>query len=917
MALKPIQILINAKDNASSVFASLQSKVAAVGVAIAGYFGISAFAGAVRGAADMESAMSRVQAATGAGADEMRELRKAADEAAVNTKFTGVEAAGALENLAKAGLSAQESIGALPAVMNLAQAGDIGLGEASEYVTKAVMGMGLAFSDAGRVADVLALGANATNTSVTGLAQALSYAAPVAQSMGLSLESTVAMMGKLADGGIDASRSGTALANVLAQFSDPASNFRRELGAAGITTTNFEKALHQLADAGPRGEKAILAVGLNAGPALRSLLNQGMPALDELTQKLHGAEGSAAAAAKVMQDNLNGSLQGLSSAWGALKDKLATPVLPVLREGVDQLAAAFKNAVADGTVQRFGESIATAFKTGIQFVRDFISTVDFNAVLARMQEFANNANETFTKVGEYATNAGNTVKLAYGIMSAGVNGVLTAIYGIGSVFAEVAEGVMKGVALLRERLAKITFGNLSESFKLAAEDARSMAQGFGDAAQAMRDKASQSFQDMADRAQTARNGFEGLVASQGVASKATAEWAAIVAAARAETEASADAAVKAGIAYQKKSNAEQLATQAAQTHKDAIAKLRAEYDALISTGSLTEAAQKLQEINDKLRQTPAATTEAKEKLEAAFKNLGMTASADLEEAASRTSAAWDTMTAQGVRSASVLREAFAAYANATLAAAERQGDAAVATAQRMLATKAAAAGLTLEVDRSGQVIVKSMRDAKKATDDVRDSAKGAAGGYREMGAAAAESAQKLKALYDRHRLNADQSQADIDASRKNVSGNAAILQTDINQQIAERYGEEFIGNALAEQAFQRRLELDNYRKNYGNVARSQQSLNEQRNIAAELERLERAIEAERQSAQGGTTAAPAVPARGDEAAPSRRRGGVSSGMSVGSTVVNITLDGYTRTINTDSPGAQMIRELMEAKARSR
>jgi len=43
------------------------------------------------------------------------------------------------------------------------------------------MGMGLAFTDAARVADVLALGANATNTSVSGLAQALSYAAPVAQ----------------------------------------------------------------------------------------------------------------------------------------------------------------------------------------------------------------------------------------------------------------------------------------------------------------------------------------------------------------------------------------------------------------------------------------------------------------------------------------------------------------------------------------------------------------------------------------------------------------------------------------------------------------------------------------------------------------------------------------------------------------
>jgi TP901 family phage tail tape measure protein len=208
------------------VFTSLQAKVVAVGTAIAAYFGISAFAGVVRGAADLEQAMSRVQAATGASAEEMAALRKAVEDAGANTKFTSTEAAGALENLAKAGLNASEAIETLPAVLNLAQAGDIGLAESSELVTKAVMGMGLAFSEAGRVADVLALGANATNTSVLGLAQALSYAAPVANSLGLSLETTVAIIGKFADAGIDASRAGTALNSILSQFSNPASKFR-------------------------------------------------------------------------------------------------------------------------------------------------------------------------------------------------------------------------------------------------------------------------------------------------------------------------------------------------------------------------------------------------------------------------------------------------------------------------------------------------------------------------------------------------------------------------------------------------------------------------------------------------------------------------------------------------------------------
>ncbi|MGP1685194.1 MAG: phage tail tape measure protein, partial [Giesbergeria sp.] len=363
-----------------------------------------------------------------------------------------------------------DAVATLPAVLNLAQAGDIGLADASEYVTKAVMGMGLAFSDAGRVADVLAMGANATNTSVSGLAQALSYAAPIAQSAGVSLEGTVAIMGKLADAGIDASRSGTAVANMLAQFQDPASAFKMALADAGITTNNFEEALKQLAASGGKGEKAILAVGLNAGPALRALLNQGMGALDELKKKLEGSAGSAAAAAKVMQDNLAGSMKGLGSAWDTVKNVLGTPVLPVLKDAVDQLAGAFRNAVADGTVQKFGESIATTFQAGIKWVRDFVGTVDFTAVLARLQEFADSANKRFAEVGAYATTAGGVVKLAYGVMSAGINGVLTGIYGMGIVFAETAAGIIRASAYLSESLAKIGFGEAKQRLiKEAAE----------------------------------------------------------------------------------------------------------------------------------------------------------------------------------------------------------------------------------------------------------------------------------------------------------------------------------------------------------------------------------------------------------------------------------------------------------------
>lgn len=714
MAFKPIEILINAKDNASGVFSSLQAKIAAVGAAVAGYFGIKTFAGVVQGAADLESALSRVQAATGASGEEMQRLSKAAQDAGANTKFTSVEAAGALENLAKAGLSAADSIAALPAVLNLAQAGDIGLGEASEYVTKAVMGMGLAFTDAARVADVLALGANATNTSVSGLAQALSYAAPIAQSAGISLEGTVAIMGKLADAGIDASRSGTAVANMLAQFSDPASQFKRALADAGITTNDFEKALHQLAEAGPKGEKAILAVGLNAGPALRALLNQGMGALDELKGKLQGAAGSAAETARIMENNLQGSFKGLQSAWQAVKDTLGAPVLPVLKEGVDQLAGAFRSFVADGTIERMGKSIATAFGEGIKWMREFVGAVDFSAIAAKMQAWADQANAAFQSVGEFATRTGGVLQTAWGVMSAGTNTLLTAIYGIGGAFSEMASVVMQGVAKLRDGLATVTFGGLSESFKLAAEDARNMAQGFGDAAQAMRDKSVKAMQDVADGAQTARDGFAGLVGGMRETRKEADLAEIALAKTIAELSATADANAKAAAAQQQKIEADRAAKQAAADNAAAVAQLRSEYAALVSAGNLQGAAEKLQEIDKALRVTTAssgaagkAAADAAAQIEAAFTRLGITSSAALKDQAANAQRDYETIKTAGTTTAQDIAAAFQKAAQAAI-------DANNGIAPAWVQAEASLRGYVVATDDAGKSVLKLRTEVDKA-----------------------------------------------------------------------------------------------------------------------------------------------------------------------------------------------------------
>lgn len=714
MAKNPVtQILITAKDEASSVFTGLRTHAGKIATAIAGYFGVQMFGDALGSAREFESAMSRVAAASGATGDELQALRAAADEAGTTTKYTATQAAGALENLAKSGLSANQSVQALPAVLSLAQAGGVELATAADYVTKAVNGMGLSFTEAGRVADVLALGANASNTSVDGLAQALSYAAPLANSLGLSLEETVGIIGKFADAGIDASRAGTALNSILAQFSDPASKFRKELAAAGITTGDFNLALRQLAVAGPDSQRAINAVGTEAGPALRALLNQGVGALDDLTNKLRNAQGSAAETAATMNNNLDGALTGLGSAWDALRRKFVDPLLAPITVEINGLAARLRSFVADGTAAAFGDALRAAFVSAAKWAQEFIGKIDFAAVADRLQAFAARTGELFTAIGNHATTAGGVLQTAYGVMSAGLNTVLAALYKVGEGMSWLTSAFLADLATISDGLAKISFGSLSDKFAAVAATMRAEAQAAYAVFEAFGDRADQAFSAAASGAETAAAGFATL--SGNATQAATTSTTALQ---KVETQAGLTAAQVAALgdgAVVMGGKVAQAGAQAASAAGNISAAGAAARGAAQDVSTLADSAEHVAE---------------------AFQRLGVTSTAELKRIAANALADYNTIRNSGTATAADLQRAFTAYAEKSIVA--NNG-----VASATLQAEAAMRGLRIEVDASGKAVVRAMTEAATATDKAAESATRAAGSYMQMATAAKEAADSF------------------------------------------------------------------------------------------------------------------------------------------------------------------------------
>ncbi|MBS0353706.1 MAG: phage tail tape measure protein [Proteobacteria bacterium] len=731
-----LRLLISAKDEASGVLSSMQAKAAAVAAAIASYFTIDFLSGSVKSAANFEAAMSRVQAATGSAGEELAQLKKAAEDAGTNTVYTSVQAAGALENLAKAGLNANQSMAALPGVLALAAAGDIDLAHAAEIVTRTIAGMGVAVEDTGRIADVLAKGANASNTSVKGLAEALSYTAPTARSAKLSLEQTVAVLGKFADGGIDASRAGTALNAILSQFLDPASKFRSELVSLGITTTDFDKALHQLAASGDKGSKAILAVGTEAGPALRGLINQGMPALEGLKAQLDSAAGSAAETAATMNGNLNGAMNGLSSAWDSLKIKLGEPVLPVITQAVKDLTAGLREGVANGTIGKFGDALRSAFSSGIEWVRKFAAEVDPAALTAKLQDAATKIGAFFDDLGQKATNAGDIVKTAWGVMSAGTGVLMASVYKLGEVFSAIVFGILQDLAAISEGMAKITFGSISEGFKRAAADLRVEAGAAASVAEAYGQKAKAAFEGAVTGAENAREGWAALTAPTTAAKQAIDGVGASASAAAKELGAAATQVETLGSKAQQSADQQKIAAEQARQSVEALKKA---YDGLVDAGNTQAAAEKLLEIKKAMGELRSEAKFTADDIKAAYQQMGLASKADLESKAQEFKRHYEAIKSDGTATADTLTQAFKIYAEKAIAA---NGG----VASESIKSEAALRGVRIEADETGKSIVKIGGASDDAGNRIRKNMNDAAGAIRSTRTEAEALQQRLQSL---------------------------------------------------------------------------------------------------------------------------------------------------------------------------
>lgn len=304
------------------------------GVTAAGYVGMTS----AQAYLDFNKNMKKVQAISGATAEEFKLLEKEAKRLGATTKFTAGEAAAAMEKMALAGFNTKDIIASMPGVLDLAAASGEDVAMVSDIITDNLTAFNMTAKDSGRFADVLSWGMSKTNVTVEMLGESFKYAAGSAGTLGVSLEETVGALGLMGDQAIKSGMAGTGLNEVF----DNLVKKQAELNKAGIKIADkgkfvgivdvvkqVEKVTKKMNDIdrlaflkkvfGERGERSFSKL-LSAQKTIDGITYTGAEALEKTVEAAtKDSVGMAEKMKNIMLDGASGAMILLESAWDGIK----------------------------------------------------------------------------------------------------------------------------------------------------------------------------------------------------------------------------------------------------------------------------------------------------------------------------------------------------------------------------------------------------------------------------------------------------------------------------------------------------------------------------------------------------------------------------------------------------------------------
>lgn len=332
----------------STIKATAAASMAA-GAAIVGIGAASIATGS-----EFEAAMDSTAATAGATAAEYQMLRDAAMDMGRTTSKTATESAQALEYMALAGWSVNDSIKGLPGVLRLSEATGLDLARTSDLVTDSMSALGVEIDGLNEYLDLAAAANNKSNQTAEQLMEAYIGVGGTLKGLNIPLAESGAALGVLANRGIKGSEAGNALSATIINLTTGtglAGKMMEKIGLKAFDDTGKFKGLKnvlvelngKLADMTEEEKNATLAAigGKQHVDAMNDLMSglntevaEGVSEWDSLADSLENSTGALEKMADTKMDNLTGDLAIFGSALDDAKIQIYDGLQEPMREAV-------------------------------------------------------------------------------------------------------------------------------------------------------------------------------------------------------------------------------------------------------------------------------------------------------------------------------------------------------------------------------------------------------------------------------------------------------------------------------------------------------------------------------------------------------------------------------------------------------
>lgn len=294
---------------------------------------------ALNSAGDFEQAMNQIEVVGGVTGGALQALQAQALQLGAETSFSAGEAADAMLELAKAGLNAEQTMQAVPGVLDLAAAGGVGLADAAALTANALNAFHLGADQSAYVANLLAAAANASSANISDLSDGLKQGAFAFAASGQNVDDLVASLAILTNVGLTGSDAGTALKNAFTRLMSPTKQARELMDELGISFFDAQGDMLPMRDiigilnnslGGMTQQQKLSTLEtlfLSDGmKAMIPLLDQGVGGFDAMKESVN-QEGAAASVANARMKGFAGAIEYIKGSIDSFLIETALPFL--------------------------------------------------------------------------------------------------------------------------------------------------------------------------------------------------------------------------------------------------------------------------------------------------------------------------------------------------------------------------------------------------------------------------------------------------------------------------------------------------------------------------------------------------------------------------------------------------------------